>query len=33
MIINEKYIQCEKEDNGVEHVINDCHELKKEEMN
>ena len=28
--INEKYLLCKKEDNGIEHVINNCKILKKE---
>ena len=28
--INKKYLLCEKEDNGIEHVINNCKKLKKE---
>ena len=28
--INEKCLLCEKEDNGIEHVINNCNKLKKE---
>ena len=27
--INEKYLLCEKEDNGIEHVINNCKKIKK----
>ena len=29
-IINEKYVFCETEDNGIEHVTNNCIKLKKE---
>ena len=28
--INKKCLLCEKEDNGIEHVINNCNKLKKE---
>ena len=28
--INEKFILCETEDNGIEHVINNCKKLEKE---
>ena len=28
--INKKCLLCEKEDNGIEHVINNCKKLKKE---
>ena len=29
-IINEKYVFCETEDNGIEHVTNNCIKFKKE---
>ena len=28
--INKKCLLCEKEDNGIEHVINNCKKFKKE---
>ena len=28
--INEKCLLCEKEDNGIKHVINNCKKLDKE---
>ena len=28
--INEKCLLCEKEDNGIEHIINNCKKLSKE---
>ena len=31
--INKKCLLCEKEDNGIEHVINNCKIYKKKEMN
>ena len=32
-IINEKYVFCETEDNGIEHVTNNWIKFKKKKLN